>query len=332
MQHLLADDLDHVLEKASDVWHLLRGANIFLTGGTGFVGTWLVESFAWANRQLDLGAKLTVLTRNPKASCWGATLLHGDIRSFEFPRREFKFVIHAATGAGLAFPGDIEGTERVLEFARASHTKRLLFTSSGAVYRPQPPEVTHVPESYAGAPFTNDLGSPYGQAKRASEFLCAQYARQYWFTAVIARLFAFAGPHLPLDRNFALGNFVRDALTGGPIRVEGDGSPYRSYLYAADLAIWLWKLLLLGDSAQPYNVGSDEALTIAELAQLVRENTNPSCEIVIAKPPTVAKPARYVPSIERARTQLGLRPFIPLAEGVRRMYAWHFAKAHSSMK
>ena len=170
----------------------------------------------------------------------------------------------------------------MLEFARTHGTRRLLFTSSGAMYGKQPPDLTHIPEDYAGAPSTMDLLSPYGQAKRTSEWMCAMYAAQYGFAALIARLFAFVGPHLPLDANFAVGNFIRDAMRGGPIRIAGDGTPYRSYLYAADLAIWLWTILLKGESCRPYNVGSAEEITIADLARTVAENVRPGIGIEIA--------------------------------------------------
>lgn len=335
MEHALATDLDHVLAHTSGVWEALRGQNIFITGGTGFVGTWLVESFIWANERLKLDARACLLTRDPNAFRAKAPraanhasieLLKGDARSFSFPDGEFAFVIHAATEQrhhpGM-FELDIEATKHVLEFARTHGTMRLLFTSSGAVYGKQPSELTHIPEEYPGAPYTVDLNSAYGQAKRASEFLCAMYARQFGFSTVIARLFAFAGPHLPLDLNFAIGNFIRDVLAGGPVRIGGDGTPYRSYLYAADLSIWLWTLLVRGESARPYNVGSGDDLTIAALARAVVENTIPGTRIEIALPTSGGAPSRYVPSVKRALDEMGLTPLISLDEAIRRMYKWN---------
>jgi len=327
MPPLPTPDLDHVLEHAGGVFKSLAGARIFITGGTGFVGSWLIESLLRA----DAGASAVLLTRdpdrfrsaNPHVSNHPAlTVLHGDVRTFEFPPGEFHYVIHAA----MPDPGpeaDAEGMRHILEFAATHGTRRFLFTSSGAVYGKQPPELTHIPEDYAGEPPMTGEITAYGLAKRASESLLAAYARQHRFEGLIARLFAFSGPRLPLDRNFALGNFIRDVLAGGPIRIQGDGTPYRSYLYAADLAVWLWTILVHGKSCRPYNVGSGQAVTIAALASTVVEVTALGTRIEIAQKPVPGAPTmRYVPCVERAEQELSLRPVIALEEGVRRMYEW----------
>jgi nucleoside-diphosphate-sugar epimerase len=344
MSHPLGQDLDYILEHTTDVWKELRGASIFITGGTGFVGTWLLESLVWADRIFSLGVKATVITRAPEvfarkaphlASHCSLRLVEADVAYFPFLPAEFPFVIHAATERHFegsaeeplsTFARDVEGTRRVLEFCWAHGARRVLFTSSGAIYGKQPPHLTHIPEDYAGAPSPMDTKSACGQGKRVSEWMCAMYAAQYGFDALIARLFSFVGPHLPLDANSAAGNFVRDVIEGDPIRVPGDGMAEHSYLYAADLAIWLWTILVKGKSCRPYNVGSGEEISMANLARTVAANTRPGTEIEMdyaaaPGPPT----ARYVPSVDRAWRELGLRPRIGLAEGVRRMHRWNVA-------
>jgi nucleoside-diphosphate-sugar epimerase len=331
----LAADLDHILRHTEGIWEPLRGQRIFITGGTGFFGHWLLESFARANAELELEATACVLTRNPAAFAAKAPhlaadssiqLLAGDFTNFSFPDGPFHSVLHAATALGEPldiFDANLEGTRRVLEFARRSGVTRFLFTSSGAAYGRQPSEMTHIPEDYAGAPDTMDAGSAYGQSKRACEFMVGMYARQYGFAAPIARCFAFSGPHLPLDLNFAIGNFVRDALAGGPIRIGGDGTPRRSYLYAADLAVWLWTILLRGESCRLYNVGSGDDLSIAELAAKVAVSVSPEVGVTIGREAVPGGPvARYVPSVARAENELGLRAWISLDEGIRRMGEW----------
>jgi dTDP-glucose 4,6-dehydratase len=254
---------------------------------------------------------------------------------FDFPDGQFPFVIHAATERPFepdaerplgAFSADTDGTRRVLDFARAHGVRRLLFTSSGAVYGKQPHELTHIPEEYSGAPETIDATSTYGHAKRVSEFMCAMYSHVFGFDAMIARLFAFVGPLLPLSAHYAVGNFIGDALKGGPVRIAGDGTPHRSYLYASDLAIWLWTILLRGRTARPYNVGSSDGMPIESLARLVVDATTPGMPIEIARRPVAGAPApRYVPSTERAEKELDLRSYTTPAQGIRRTYDWYRA-------
>src|SRR5450759_668269 len=342
MQNPLARDLDHVLSHTEELWAPVRGERLFLTGGTGFVGTWLTESLLWANRRLSLGVSAVLLTRDPEAfrrrsphlaDDPAVSFCTGDGPTFLYPDGAFPLVVHAATER--YFPPDVEhpastldrdlaATRRVLELAPPRGTRRLLFTSSGAVYGKQPPTLAHIPEDYPGAPLSTDANSAYGQGKRISEFLCGCYSQVYGLEATIARLFAFIGPHLPLDANYAAGNFLRDALGGGPIHIAGDGTPYRSYLYSADLAIWLWTILFRGQAARPYNTGSAQELSIAELARAIAREAAPAAEIRIAQTAAPgASAARYVPSIDRAGRELGLRVWIPLDEGIRRTHAWH---------
>jgi dTDP-glucose 4,6-dehydratase len=333
----LAVDLDHILTHTEGLWEELRGKRLFITGGTGFFGCWLLESFTWANDKLKLNAEAHVLARNPSAlqkkaphlAKHPSVHLHaGDVRSFAFPEGEFSHIIHAATSASTSLNNEnpllmldtiVDGTRRTLEFARCCGAQKFLLISSGAVYGKQPPDITHIPEDYNGAPDMQDPRSAYGEGKRLAELLCAIYSKQYGIETKIARCFAFVGHYLPLDMHFAIGNFIRDGLNGGSIRVNGDGTPYRSYLYAADLAIWLWTILLKGTSCCPYNVGSEDAITIAELAHTVAQCFQELVKVEVSQKADPHKPPeRYVPSTKLAQEELGLHQITNLKEGMRR--------------
>lgn len=335
-------DLEHVLAETGCLWDELRGERVFVTGGTGFFGCWLLESFAWINDLLNLGASVTVLSRNPSALARKAPRLarhpairlhQGDVRSFDFPAGEFRFVMHAAGDANqqtaaanphLTIKTAVEGTARVLEFARRCGTAKLLLTSSGAVYGPQPPGLTHVPEGYTGGSDPMNARSIYGESKRMAELLCATHAGRHGLECKIARCFAFAGPYLPMDGHFAFGSFLRDAMDGRAIRINGDGTPRRSYLYAADLAVWLWTILFRGETCRPYNVGSEREITMAELAKEVARILNPRLAVDVACKPDPGRPTqRYVPCTQRARTELGLRESVGVTEAILRTACWH---------
>jgi nucleoside-diphosphate-sugar epimerase len=374
MNALPPADIEHILVHTKDLWEDLRGQRLFVTGGTGFFGCWLLESFLAANDRHGLGASATVLTRYPDrfrqkaphlAAHPAVSLLTGDVKTFEFPSGDFPFVIHAAAESSTIstdreplamFDTIVQGTRRVLDLAVRSGTKKFLLVSSGAVYGVQPPQYSNLPEMYLGAPdvFGNwqpGFGVPvpnpesripnpdaaYGEGKRAAELLCAYYRRRGDCEMKIARCFAFVGPHLSLDAHFAIGNFIRDALQGGPIRVRGDGEPKRSYLYAADLAIWLWMILLRGHDCRPYNVGSENAITIGALARLAADTLRPDAKVEIEgfKSTKVQElkgslPLHYVPSTQRARGELGLAERIDLSEAIRRTAEWEAQRLKSS--
>ena len=339
---LPSTDLEHILRQTQTLWEPMRGKRIFITGGTGFFGCWLVESFCHINRELRLDASATVLTRNPtnfiaKAPHLGADphvqLLTGDVKDFKFPGGIFPFVIHAATEASARQAAEeplemlatiLAGTQRTLEFAATHGTVRFLLTSSGAVYGRQPSSITHLPESYAGAPDPLDPNSVYSEGKRAAELMCSLHQKEAGIECAIARCWAFCGPHLPLDAHFAIGNFIGNVLRGEPISIQGDGTPRRSYLYGADLAIWLWTMLFRAPSLTPINVGSGEDLSILELAQTVAKTLDADAVVRVAGTTVPGSaPSRYVPSVSRAKQLLGLEQTVSLEESIRRTAAWY---------
>ena len=329
-------ELEYVTDKISVEWENLRNGRIFITGATGFFGCWIVQSLLHANKVMNLNISLMLLVRNrgkaiqrmPYLVQNDAVFLHeGDIVDFVFPEdREFSHIIHLATTTSsptlnieeplLMYDTIVKGTERVLNFCIKTGTKNLLYVSSGAVYGPQPIQCSHRRENSHSGPDPMGSDAAYAEGKRAAELLCAIYSRMYGFDVKIARCFAFYGPCMPLNSQQAFGNFIADALCGHNITIKGNGRSVRSYLYAADLSIWLWKILFKGKRLRPYNVGSEKAIDLKSLAQTIASLSASSNVTVMEK--SVTSFTRYVPSTERARTELALEEYIDLEEGIRR--------------
>ncbi len=324
-----------LVQQARPLFENVRGGRFFVTGGTGFFGCWLLEALTAASDTFAPDISVAVLTRDPEAFRARAPLLAGhpavrlvtgDVRDFPFPAESFSFVVHAAFDSSREPSPEqtrstiIEGTARCLELARRAETRRFLLVSSGAAYGRQPADVERSSEEAIGGSWPRTV---YGAAKREAERLAFEAAGHGGPAATVARGFAFVGPRLRLDGHFAIGNFIRDALSGGPIRVAGDGSPVRSYLYAADLAIWLLTILFRGAPGSAYNVGSEDAVSVADLARIVAEAIAPNARVEIGKASGSILPDRYVPSTERARKELGLRQTVDLAEAIRRTAAWY---------
>jgi len=328
-------ELDDLLEPAAADIARFRGTRLAITGGTGFVGHNLLESIMWANDRLKTGLQAIVIARSPERFLAGRPDLETrtDIAFFRAdvctcPELSADVVVHAATPASAALNAErplemldniVDGTKHVL--ARAAENGRIpfVFTSSGAVYGKQSPELAHRLETDEQGPNPLATGSAYAEGKRVAELQSALYAGAAKLDVKIARLFAFIGPHLPLDRHFAAGNFVDDALRGRDIHVRGDGSTVRSYLYATEMIVWLWAIAARGSVGRAYNVGSEEAVSMRGLAEAIAAQAPRPTRVRIAGHAAEGIPVdRYVPSTERIRTELGVAQRLDLGEAIRR--------------
>lgn len=332
-------DIDNAVDSVGDDWRRLAGKRLFVTGGTGFIGRWLLETLLEADRRFGLGVHVRVLTRDPAAFAAkaphlvaGFKFVAGDILTLVPSGDRVDLVLHAATDASAdlnlnhptrMFDTVVTGTRRALDFAVASGAKRFFFFSSGAVYGAQPRAMTHVGEDWLGGPDPRDPRNTYAEAKRAAELLCAIYAKAHGLEVVTARIFAVLGPLLSLDSHFAAGNFIRDALAGRPVRVKGAGTAVRSYLYAADLTAWLWTILLRAAPGATYNVGSEEAVSIADLAGRTAALLGAAGHDVLGQPDGGWNAGRYVPSTALIRRELGVVQTVDLNEAIRRTAAYH---------
>lgn len=267
----------------------------------------------------------------------------------------FSAVIHGAATTSRAFNENhpqemfdtiVEGTRQVLRILEASSSEKprtkpgevpgqgfiLQFLSSGAIYGPQPSACSHLSESFLGGPDPLDKAAAYAEGKRAAEFLCASACQKLKIKLTIARCFSSVGPYLPLNSHFAAGNFINNVLRNEPISIHGDGTLVRSYLYSGDLVVWLLTLLLQAPSQRAYNVGSDQGVSLTQIGQIANEigselkihGLPKGQSIKLAKAPNPSElPERYVPSIDRARSELGLDVWTSLPAAFKKTLQWH---------
>lgn len=337
----LADDLAEVHARVGDDWRALRDARLFITGATGFIGRWLLETLRYADAAENLGVRVTILSRDPETfarkapdlAAWPRlTVLRGDVKTFDFPEGESTHVIHAATDASAElndnnpramFDTVVAGARRVFDFAVEAKAGRLLHLSSGAVYGPQPWELELVPEDWRGGPDCANPVNAYAEGKRAAEMLGAIYGKQFGLHITTARIFAVLGPYLPLDTHFAAGNFLRDGMAGRKIVVKSDGRACRSYIYAADLAAALWLMLARGPAGRAFNLGSEDVVSIRELAERVATTLGGAGHEVLGRPDACWNPGRYAPDMSAFTAEFGPAQSVSLEEAILRTARWN---------
>ena len=321
----------------------LRGQRLLVTGGTGFMGSWIAEMATWLNDAHGFGIDLLLLA--PSASAFGeraphlasradVTLIEEDVRNITGLPSGVTYVIHAAgtpdnrvhvTDPLRTMSTIANGTSAMLRAAADSQTlRKMLNVSSGLVYGAQPLDMAGMPETHAGGPSPDSISSIYAEAKRYAEAEAAAWRSQSKLPVVTARPFAFIGPYQGLDKPWAVNNFLRDALLGGPIRILGDADTVRSYMYPSDMANWLLAILVAGVPGTAYNVGSPDEITLGALAERIAASF-PTPPAVECRPLGEPRINRFVPDVSRATSTLGLTVSVGLDRAIQRTVEWHRA-------
>jgi nucleoside-diphosphate-sugar epimerase len=305
----------------------LKGSTLFVTGGTGFFGIWLLNLVQLLNER-SYSIKVSLLTRSKAAflqkyphfsSLSWIEWVEGDVESYRYPETKFDLFIHGAANTapvGLehqydVFRSIVWGTEHTMKHAIAAGARRVLLISSGAVYGEVPYEFNSIDEGTSTAPATNQPLNAYGEAKRAAEMLAYCMMNANGIDIVTARCFAFAG--YGIGEHLVLNHLIKQAKSDAEIALRGSGKAKRSFMHGEDLAVWLLKLLVDGVSGEIYNVGSDESYTIYDLACFIRDRLASSKKVVITGALKQEQRLNYIPSVKKAR-ELGLDIWTTLAE------------------
>ncbi|EKD55050.1 MAG: RfbB [uncultured bacterium] len=340
---LILEDYQNVTRNNISQLSKLKNDVAVITGGTGFIGTWIAGLIAFLNDHYAFNTHVLLLARNFdefKSSRPHLSNRHDikfiatDVRYVVELPIETNWLIHTAGTPDNRFHATYpmetmsiiaNGTHAILRAVeRCSNFKMLLNLSSGLIYGTQPLKHAHMGEHFLGAPKCGTVSSAYAEAKRFAETLCHASRSQARIPVITARPFAFVGPYQSLEMPWAINNFLKDALSGHAIRVLGDGKTIRSYMYASDMAFWLLTILTRGSSGDVYNVGSPEPTTLAKLAQLIASQFDDALEIKLKTSfSNQLQNSRFVPDISYAQNTLQLAMTVDLETAIKRTLNWN---------
>lgn len=343
MSQIVQEDIANIVKAVGSGATRLSGKSLLMTGGTGFIGSYLLQTALYLNDHvLSQPCRITVTTRDARklTSRFPAitdrsdlTVIATDVKSFRPSSRSWDFIIHAAGASDTRlFMQDpletiatiVDGTRSLLQIAAESGVESFLFVSSGAVYGHQSRETPWLSEDYSGGPDLRCSRSCYAEAKRYAEMLCRIFEDTCKLPVTIARVFTLVGPYQDVNSTSAVIDFIRQGLEGNTIQIRDAGQTVRSYCYIADAVTALWRLLLRPEHGDVFNVGSDlETVSFVELAQRIGKCLGKAVTVrVEGASASGVLGERYAPDVSRLSHKEGFRPGTSLDEALRRTILW----------
>jgi len=339
---LVIEDIARVFPKVSQKLDALSGSTVLITGGSGFVGSWIAEFIGYLNREEKANIKLYILDQNCESfqsehpylfDSNLIELISCDTRNLLEIPQGVNYIIHAAATPDSRFHSSYpietmttiaDGTANVLRAAnRLTNLIKFVNISSSSVYALND-QVVRISETSAGRDLNPRSASAYSEAKRYAEVLCAAARSEARIPVITVRPFTFCGAYQKLDSPWFLNNFINDALHQRPIRILGDGKSMRSLLYGADLACWLLVIMLHGHSGQILNIGSDQGKYLDELARMVALSFSPSNIIQTHTSLTgVGSNTCLVPDISAVKSCFGLDIYTDIDDAISRTVEWY---------
>jgi len=335
-------DAEAVLTRRTESLTPLANGHLFISGGTGFLGAWLLELIAILNARHQFNLQVTVWSRSAPdfarrhPHLGGRSDFHfveGDIRYLTELPRGTNFIIHAAAltdrrlfASNPTAVGEVNavGALRLLRAANLlEDVRKLVFVSSGLVYGPQALNVERIDEAYTSGFPCDSANSVYAESKRFAEAMAASFVSETKLPVVIVRPFALVGPYQSLELPWAVSDFIRDSLAGRPIKIMGDGSTVRSLLYASDYAYWILAALAQGHVRGTYNIGSPHPIDLLSLARMITQHFAPPPEILTRVGQSGHETTRLVPCVDKAHRELGVDVTVPLSEAILKTITWH---------
>ncbi len=327
---------------------ILNNQSILITGGTGFMGKWITEMVSYINENGNLNVKLYLLGRDIDkfkeevphlAKKSFVTLIEQDVRYLHGLPEDINYIIHAAGSPDnrehISHPlRTIEtfykGTQSLLDASsRISNLKKIIHISSHQIYGKNESELL-IDENFAGILEPLTSSNCYAESKRISETVCSYYRNYLKLPIVILRPFAFIGPYQDLEKPWAINNFIRDGILGGPIRILGNGLTERSYLYASDMAFWILKSLVNGAVGETYNLGSSHSISLDQLAVTIQQQIDSKMEVFSkSSKEKYSSISKLVPNTNKITKKLNVKENFNISEAINRTILWNQLKRNN---
>jgi len=339
----IRDDCERVFKESSSTLEELNQSSVLITGGSGFMGSWILETIQYLNEKFNKGIEVHVISRNREkylasiphiARMPYVNIIRSDVRSVSELPRNINYVIHAAANPDNRMHSSrpletvcsiSDGTSALVRAVdRVSNLKMFVNMSSGNVYGKQPETLNKIPENFTGTVSSTDLNTVYAEAKRFSESLITAARSELRLPVVNLRPFSFLAPYQAPDAPWAANTFINDAINGRPIRILGDGETVRTVMYGADLALWILVIMTKGVTGSVYNVGSDDGRKLHDLAYMVAAHFSPKPDVLLntSLAGNITN-SISVPDIDKAKKDFNLKVFTNTKLTVERTIAWN---------
>ena len=344
--NIIKEDIASINKSLQNDFSNLEGSSILITGAAGFVCSYLVDAIAYLNETkfkdfckiiavdnfiTGFPHNLRHLKNKPYIK-----VINRDV-SGPFKAEPVEYVVHGASIASPAFYRkhpfetmnvNVNGTWKMLDFARKHDVKSFVYMSSSEVYGDPLPGFIPTPEDYRGNVSCTGPRACYDESKRFGETLSINYYNTYKLPVKITRTFNVYGPRLHLNDKRVIPDLLSNALANQNITLYSDGKATRSFCYIADAIPGYLKVLSSKFDGEVFNVGNDqEEVSMTNLAKLIIGLTNPKLRIVYKKSPEkeylTDNPQRRCPDLTKIRMKLKYRPVYSLKEGIERTILWH---------
>lgn len=344
--NFIREDCERVFKESPYLLEELNQSSVLITGGSGFMGSWLQEMIHYLNERFNRGIEMHVVSRNREK--YFATIPHiarmpyvnfirSDVRSISELPRNINYVVHASANPDNRMHSSrpletvctiSEGTSALIRAVdRVSNLKMFANLSSGNIYGKQPENLSKIPETFNGIISSTDLNIVYAEAKRFSESLMTAARSELRLPVLNLRPFSFLGPYQMPDAPWAANTFINDAIHARPIRILGDGQTVRTVMYGADLALWVLVILAKGKTGSVYNIGSDDGRTLYDLSNMIASHFSPKPDVLLntSLAGNISN-SSMVPDIDKAKKDFQLKIYTDTKLTIERTIAWHKMK------